>query len=86
MRHMPQHCDATAVIHSATVMTMPALTRLRTLRLEAAYSQEDLAKRSGVSRTTIIRLEGGDPNVLPSTLGKLAKALKVKPTELWRES
>jgi transcriptional regulator with XRE-family HTH domain len=64
---------------------VPALIRLRDLRLRAALTQIDLAERSGVSRATIIRLEQGDPNVLPTTLRKLARALKVKPTDLWEE-
>jgi transcriptional regulator with XRE-family HTH domain len=64
------------------VGSMPPLTRLRELRLLNAYSQADLAKRSHVARTTIIRLEGGDPNVQLLTLRKLARALKVKPVEL----
>jgi transcriptional regulator with XRE-family HTH domain len=64
---------------------MPALIRLRDLRLRAALTQIDLAERAGVSRATIIRLEQGDPNVLPTTLRKLARALRVKPTDLWEE-
>ena len=68
---------------STTVQLMPPLVRLRDLRLRAALTQIDLAERAGVSRATIIRLEQGDPNVLPTTLRKLARALKVKPTDLW---
>jgi DNA-binding XRE family transcriptional regulator len=64
---------------------MPRLTRLRALRLRAALTQADLAERAGVARTTIVRLEQGDPNVLPTTLRKLARALRVKPTDLWEE-
>lgn len=64
---------------------MPRLTRLRALRLRAALTQADLADRAQVARTTIVRLEAGDPNVLPTTLRKLAKALRVKPTDLWEE-
>lgn len=71
--------------HSTTVAHMPALIRLRDLRLRAALTQVDLAELAGVSRATIIRLEQGDPNVLPTTLRKLAKALRVKPTDLWEE-
>lgn len=56
---------------------------LRDLRIRAGLTQIDLADRSGVARTTIIRLEGGDPHPHPSTLKKLARALKVKPPELW---
>ena len=71
--------------HSTTVGQMPRLTRLRELRQRSALSQADLAERAHVARTTIIRLEGGDPNVLPSTLRKLARALHVKPSDLWEE-
>jgi DNA-binding XRE family transcriptional regulator len=70
---------------SSNVGHMPRLTRLRALRLRAALTQADLAERAGVARTTIVRLEQGDPNVLPTTLRKLAKALRVKPTDLWEE-
>jgi transcriptional regulator with XRE-family HTH domain len=48
-------------------------------------NQVDLAVRTGLTRTTISRLENGDPNAYPSTIKKLAKALKVKPHELWEE-
>jgi transcriptional regulator with XRE-family HTH domain len=71
------------ITRSATVGHVPRLIRLRELRLRAAMSQADLAERAGVARTTIIRLEQGDPNVLPSTLRKLARALHVRPTQLF---
>jgi DNA-binding XRE family transcriptional regulator len=77
-----QNPDATAGVHSAIVALVPVLTNLRDLRVRAALSQADLAKRAGVARTTIIRLEQGDPNVLPSTLRKLARALRVRPATL----
>ena len=64
---------------------MPRLTRLRELRLRAAMTQIELAEKTGLARTTIVRLEQGDPNALPPTLRKLAKALHVKPTELWED-
>lgn len=77
-----RNCDATPDVPLATVSPMPVLSRLRDLRIRAALSQYDLADKSGVARTTIIRLEQGDPNVKPSTLRKLAAALKVKPAAL----
>ncbi|HYW90557.1 MAG TPA: helix-turn-helix transcriptional regulator [Chloroflexota bacterium] len=61
---------------------MAPLSRLRDLRLNAALSQDDLAKLAGVTRTTIIRLEQGEPNPIPSTVRKLAEALNVKPQAL----
>lgn len=72
-----------SVTHLTTVGRVPRLDRLRELRLRAAMTQIDLAERSGVARTTIIRLESGDPNPHPSTVKKLARALKVKPPALW---
>ena len=61
---------------------MPALARLRDVRVRAALSQRDLAKAAGVAHTTIVRLENGDPNPYPSTVRKLAEALGVKPHRL----
>jgi len=74
-----------ASTQSTTVQHVPRLERLQELRIRAALTQAELAERAGLSRTTIVRLEQGDPNVLPSTLRKLARALKVKPVELWEE-
>jgi DNA-binding XRE family transcriptional regulator len=49
--------------------------------LRRALSQEDLARLAGLSRTTIIKLEGGR-DAWPSTVRKLARALHVKPQDL----
>jgi len=74
-------------IDPTTVEQMPRLTRLRKLRLDAALTQAELAERTGLARTTIIRLEAGDPNALPPTIRKLARALRLKrPADLWKES
>ena len=56
--------------------------RLKRLRDERGLTQEQLAKRSGVSHGYLARLEIGmhDPSL--STLAKLAKALKVTVDEL----
>lgn len=56
--------------------------RLREQRLNRAFSQQELAERSGLSRTTIIKLEGGR-EAWPQTVRKLAKALRVKVTDLY---
>lgn len=55
--------------------------RLKALRDKRALSQQELADRSGVSRTTILKLEGGR-NAWPQTVRKLARALGVDPAEL----
>ena len=55
--------------------------RLREVRHRLAYSQEELAERSGVARSTIIKLEAGR-QAWPATVRKLAAALGVKPADL----
>jgi DNA-binding XRE family transcriptional regulator len=57
------------------------LPRLREHRQRRALSQQELANLTGLSRTTIIKLEGGR-NAWPKTQRKLAKALHVKPEDL----
>ena len=77
--------ELTTDAHATTMRPVPNLVRLRDLRMRAALTQAELAERAGVARTTIIRLEAGDPKVNPSTLRKLARALHVRPAELWEE-
>jgi len=48
------------------------------LRLRAALTQAELAERAGLARTTIVRLEAGDPNALPPTLRRLQRAPGLK--------
>jgi len=55
--------------------------RLREVRHREALSQEELAARSGVARSTIIKLEAGH-DAWPSTVRKLAAALGCKPADL----
>jgi transcriptional regulator with XRE-family HTH domain len=62
------------------VLFVPAL--LREFRHRRALSQDELADLAGVSRTTVIKLEAGLRQPRPKTLRKLARALKVKLTDL----
>jgi transcriptional regulator with XRE-family HTH domain len=55
--------------------------RLREWRIRRALSQEELAHRARVSRTTVIKLEGGR-DAWPQTVRKLATALRVDPEDL----
>ena len=55
---------------------------LRYLRQQAALSQEDLAKRSGLGRDTVSKLETGQRRAHPSTVHKLAAGLEVEPQVL----
>lgn len=52
--------------------------RLRQLRADRGITQEALAKKAGISRVYIARLELGQQDPTLGTLTKLAKALKVK--------
>lgn len=53
--------------------------RLRKLRKDAGLTQKGLYKKSGVSETTIARLERGEHTISTPTVKKLAKALDVEP-------
>ncbi len=59
------------------------LTRLKELRERKLLSQRELAALSGVSRTTLARLESGEDEPQPRTVRKLVAALGVEPAELW---
>jgi transcriptional regulator with XRE-family HTH domain len=56
--------------------------RLRQLRKQSLMTQEELAKRSGVAVSTIIRIEHNQVEPHGSTIRKLAEALNVEPHEL----
>ncbi len=59
---------------------------LKELRRRKGWSQKDLARRSGVGQDTISGIESGRHEARPSTLRKLAEALGVEVTDLFRES
>jgi len=59
------------------------LQGLQKYRIEAGLTQEELAKKSGVSRVTIANIERGSQSFIKSsTIIKLADALKVDPKVL----
>ena len=55
---------------------------LRELRAEQVLSQQDLATRAGVSKTTVVQIEAGRIRPHPSTVRKLAAALGLPAREL----
>ena len=61
---------------------MRRLTNLKKERQRRQLTQMELAKISGVDRSTITRLERGATRASPVTMSKLARALKVKPNTL----
>ncbi len=60
------------------------VVKLRQLRRRRVLTLRELEDVSGVSYNTIWRLENGYREARPSTIRKLAKALKVEPEELVR--
>jgi len=58
--------------------------KLRQLREARFLSHRDLAKRAGVSPTTILNLEANRVEAQRRTVRKLAQALEVDPAELVR--
>lgn len=58
------------------------LSHLRDFRQRAVLSQEQLAKKSGVARDTISKLESGHRQAYPTTIRKLAAGLEIEPQML----
>ena len=56
--------------------------RLKALRIEQAFTQEELADRAGVSTNTVARLERNETEPHMPTVRKLAAALGVEPRRL----
>lgn len=56
--------------------------RLRQIREERFLSQAELARRSGVHKLTVQRLEAGTTSPYSRTVRQLAEALGVEPQEL----
>ena len=57
-------------------------TRIRDARVSAGLSQEEMARRIGVGRTTYINFETGQTNLLSKNLPKTAAVLGVSVEEL----
>ena len=58
---------------------------IREMRRRAAMTQDELAREAGVSMMTLSRIERGESEPRASTLRKLARALEVKPRDLFEE-
>ena len=56
--------------------------RVRNLRLDRGWSQEELADRSGVNRSYMSRVELGKSDVSLSVLYKIARTLGISLAEL----
>lgn len=60
-----------------------ARTRLRKLRQDRGWTQEELAERAGVTKTDVCRMEvGTNEDMKLSTLERFARVFRVKAEEL----
>ncbi len=61
---------------------MPKVGRLKELRERRVLTQQDLADKAHVAKSTIVQLERSQAEGRPTTIRKLAEALGVAPEEL----
>ncbi len=74
-----------AAARSRLVQTRPPRLRLKEWRQASGLSQDDLARRCGISRATIGFIENDSRRaVLPTTVERLAQALALEPADLFR--
>lgn len=59
--------------------------RLRHIRESQNLSQLDLELQSGINRTEISRIENGQKNIEFFTIVKLAEALNIRLTDLFKD-
>ena len=59
------------------------MEKLRELRVNQGLTQRQLARKAGISNTTLAKIERGG-GAMPPTLKKLADVLGVKPVDLLR--
>ena len=57
--------------------------RVRELRKQQSYSQEQLADKAGLHRTYLGSIERGEQNVSIDNIAKIAKALRVSLSQLF---
>lgn len=57
--------------------------KVREMRKKLSLSQEELGFKAGIHRTYIGAVERGEQNVSLDNIGKLAKTLKIKLSELF---
>lgn len=63
---------------------MKFANKLKAYRIKRKMTQEELASKSGVSRTTIVLIENGDAKVAKTdTLMKLATALNAEINDIF---
>ncbi|MDP2660081.1 MAG: helix-turn-helix transcriptional regulator [Dehalococcoidia bacterium] len=63
---------------------MTTSIRLKEWRLRKALSQRELANLAGVTQSTVALIEVGRRSPRPTTIRKLARALRLDPAKLFR--
>ena len=58
------------------------VAQLRTQRVRQGLTQRELAERAGLTQATLSKLESGRQLARPTTLRKLARALKIRIPDL----
>lgn len=58
--------------------------RVREIRKQKGYSQEELAYRSGLHRTYIGMIERAEKNITLNNIEKISNALKIKIKDLFQ--
>ena len=88
MESPDRHSLAVPLVRQRPILQRMALTirNLRQLRERAVMTQAQLAAAAGLSRHTVQQLESGVRPAYPTTVQKLARALKVKPADLVGEA
>jgi len=59
--------------------------KVRTERLSQSLSQEQLADKAGLHRTYIGMIERGEKNITLQNIGKIAVALRMKLSDIFRD-
>jgi transcriptional regulator with XRE-family HTH domain len=59
--------------------------KVRLLRKDLGFSQEDLADKAGLHRTYIGMIERGEKNITLTNVEKISKALGVEISELFKK-
>lgn len=65
------------MVDGTIAMSNTFARRLKRLRQEAGMSQEDVARKAGVSLSTIVKLEAGNVEPTWATVRAIAKAIGV---------
>lgn len=56
--------------------------KIKTIRRQKGFTQEEVADKSGMHVSTLGRIERGESNPPLQTLNKIAQVLRVKPKEI----